>query len=125
MNKRIKRMGWALRAWANPGFWLRTAPSSRELTDFVHESLDKGCKPEAISEYWMRINGVELWRENWPYAYGGTRLHLTQHARLPSCGAALRLRKAEIAEYPFIAVKSPSAEARIRQLIAEAKGETK
>lgn len=121
MNKRLKRMGWTLRAWANPVFLLRNAPSSKVLTDFVHDSLDKGCKPEAIDQYWIRLNGVELWRENWPYAYGNTRhLHLTQFARLPSRGAALRLRKAEIAEYPIIAVKPLSAEARIRQLIAEA-----
>lgn len=111
------RWKWELKAILKPNYWFRNYGTSKDLSDFIHESLDAGSRVEILPSYEMTIGGLTLWRGNYPYAYGYIITPGTPKL-LPSRSAVLRLRDAECLADPLL---NPSL--AIRRAIAKARGE--
>lgn len=111
------RWKWELKAILKPNYWFRNYGTSKDLSDFIHASLDAGGHVEIISSFKMSLSGLVLWRESYPYAYGYIT-ELGTPKLLPSRGAALRLREAECLADPAL-----NPERAIRRSIANARGE--
>lgn len=100
-----KRLKYTLVALLNTCSWFRNHKTSKNLTEFIHRSLDTGHKLNVIDNYYVTLNGVKLWVENYPYSFGNVVKSDGYHShsgpqdekRLPSRGAARRLRLAVIA----------------------------
>lgn len=52
-------------------YWLRSDPTSEELTRFVHEALDRGEVPVRVDEHEVHFAGMRMWGANYPYGFGG------------------------------------------------------
>lgn len=70
-----------------PHYWYTQNEISKEITDFINNSLDEGHLPYYHSTYIMQLNKKTLWNANYPYSYG---------------------------EYPYNNKKSPNRRTRIR-----------
>lgn len=59
-----------LRIWINPLNWWRGHRTNEALSKFINRALDEGVTPVIIDQYTCSIKDVQLWIENYPYAYG-------------------------------------------------------
>lgn len=80
----------------DPRYWMRNEKTSKSLTDFINNQLDNGVVPVIVNEFEMTLSGVNIWRANFPYAYGNIYSRGVAPL-LPSRSTVVRLRKAEIA----------------------------
>ena len=99
----------SLRAFFTTGIFPRNHPTSKILSEFIISAIAQGYRPQISNKYTMKLNGVDLWRENWPYAYGSiektSSLNEDQtlyeiRNYLPSRKAARLLRDAELEYLP-------------------------
>lgn len=75
--------------WLDMDSWMRNEETCKELTEFVHEALDKGLKPVWINNHVIELDGLRLWGRNYPYAFGN--LEDVTFGPLPSRYACARL----------------------------------
>lgn len=105
----------------NPFGWtFRIYPASKALSEFITAKLDAGHAPVIIDKHMMLLDGAEIWRENFPYAYGSLRIPSKEwdpenEKLLPSRRAAMRLREAELSVYG-------TAEQRLAKALADLGG---
>ena len=59
-----------LRVIATPSCWLQNYTYSSLWDRELRRMLDKGDKIVIVDNYYVKIGGVEVWVENYPYAYG-------------------------------------------------------
>lgn len=76
-----------------PKYWLQNYPTSWEWDALLNDILDT-AEVVIPGYHTTTIDGVEIWTENWPYAYGApyiTRLGMSHF--LPSVKTRIRLKK--------------------------------
>lgn len=101
----------------SPRHWLRVRNTSKALGDFISKSLDDGATPIIVDEYTMKLNGITLWRENYPYGYGNIYDGKTPNL-LPPRHVCIALRKAELAATEGVEEK------QIADALSRARGES-
>jgi len=80
-----------MRLW--PKYWQQNYSTSMEWDGHLNRLLDKG-PVEIIDRYTASIAGVEVWIENWPYAYGRP---YPMTGIMPTVATRKRLRDAVLA----------------------------
>lgn len=68
-------MNYFFKILLTPSCWIRNYPTSRVLSDKINKALDAGLLPTVDAgylgrSYTVKLDGLELWIENYPYAYG-------------------------------------------------------
>ena len=58
-----------LRILLNPKCWFRGKPTSKALSKFINEAIDNKL-PLKVSDTTITINGLELWKWDYPYNFG-------------------------------------------------------
>jgi hypothetical protein len=55
----------------NPVFWIQNEPTCWRYDHHLRQALnDPDCNIEIIDSYTAKINGVQVWINNYPYAFG-------------------------------------------------------
>jgi len=52
-----------------PGFWVQTCPTSLEWDAMLNDLMDRH-DPTEREKYTIKFGSINIWIENWPYAYG-------------------------------------------------------
>ena len=57
-----------------PSFWVMNYSHNPALSEWIENSLEAGQEVKIVNEglYQFKINGVEFWGHNYPYAFGIT-----------------------------------------------------
>lgn len=53
-----------------PHFWIRNYRFSKEWDKFIRKCIDENRPVQSKSRYDVKIDGVTIWIENYPHAYG-------------------------------------------------------
>ena len=75
-----------------PHYWYMQNEISKEITDFINNSLDEGHLPYYYSTYIMQLNKKTLWNANYPYSYGNEYPY--NNKKLPNRRTCIRLFEA-------------------------------
>lgn len=79
-----------LRVIFSPIHWIRNASTSHVLDEFILNAL-KNPRFEYVSRYVVKLNGLDIWIRNYPYAYGSMDKY---DGSLPSRTTVLNLKRA-------------------------------
>jgi hypothetical protein len=74
-----------------PGFWLQNYKTDLDWDRALNKALDAD-NINVVSSCTVMVNGIPVWIENWPYAYGS--LYSSGCNFLPKVATRKRLRKA-------------------------------
>ena len=76
-----------------PSYWYQNAPTNLKWDATLNEALDRGV--DSIGYCVAKVGGIDVWIENWPYAYGSHyRAFDSLDRPLPTIKTRLRLRAA-------------------------------
>lgn len=74
-----------------PKYWYQQGATNWEWDAILNDILDNADEVK-VSSYTTKIDGVEIWTSNWPYAYGSFYRYGIENG-LPSIKTRHRLRK--------------------------------
>lgn len=74
-----------------PDFWIQVAPTNEALSAKIERAIDSESPVTIVDEFTIKMAGMELWVENYPYGYGG--LHNSPLSELPTARVRAKLKK--------------------------------
>lgn len=76
-----------------PNYWYQNAPTNMKWDATLNAALDRGV--DSIGYCVANVGGIDVWIENWPYAYGSYYRGFGSLDRpLPTIKTRLRLKAA-------------------------------
>jgi hypothetical protein len=62
-----------LRILVTPKYWVRNHETSKTVSAFINDALDRGCEVRRLNQHEIELDGMVIWAGNYPYSYGMLR----------------------------------------------------
>lgn len=75
-----------------PQYWFQHLSTDWTWDELLNDILDK-VENIQVETYTTKLDGIEVWTSNWPYAYGTWYNQRAEASRMPSVNTRKRLKR--------------------------------